>query len=407
MKKALKFLSSMQFAMILLLVLIIACAAGSLGRDDVFRSWWFILITAFLCINLILCNLVRLPSLVRRFKQAADPAFIAGAAPAVSFRCRGSRDAVKKLFEKTGFAWKEEQDGQVCCQKHRIGLWGAWVCHLGILIVILGFGLGQMLKREYVVYGVPGQSKPIGDTSLILTIDDFEVDLREDDTVRQYRTDLTVRNASDGTSKSGTAAVNAPCSLYGMRFYQNSTGWAADIHISKDGESVQEETICAGDFTAVKDKPDLVICLNAFYPDYVLEDGGPKSRTSQLNNPAYLYSVYYQGRMLGMNALMQEEELTIDEYTVTFSDPRSFTLIQVKRDPLTPMALIGGLVTLAGLFLAFYLQTAWIRAGRESDDVWLIGAASWKGGSLFNERLKEEAAECGLTIIEGEDAYEP
>ncbi len=432
MKKALKFLSSMRFALILLLILIIACAAGSLvtqnqtlawytqrysertaallvaaGLDDVFHSWWFIVITAFLCINLFLCNLVRLPSLVRRFKEAADPTCIAGAQAAVSLRCRGSRDEVKRLFEKTGFSWKEGPDGSCFAQKQRIGLWGAWVCHLGILIVILGFGLGQILKQEYSVYGVPGQSKPIGDTPLILTIDDFTVDLRDDDTVRQYRTDFTVRNASDGTSRSGSTGVNAPCSLYGMRFYQNSTGWAADIHILKDGELLQEETVCAGDFTAVSDKPELVIYLNAFYPDYVLEEGTPKTRSSDLNNPAYLYSVYYQGRMLGMNALMQEEELTIDEYTVTFSDPRSYTLIQIKRDPFTPAALIGGLLTLAGLFLAFYLQAAWIRACRVEEDEWLIEAASRKGGAIFNERLKEEAQCCGLMIIEGEEKHEP
>ena len=123
MKKALKFLSSMRFALILLLILILACAAGSLvtqnqtlawytqryseqtaalivaaGLDDVFHSWWFIVITAFLCINLFLCNLVRLPSLVRRFKAAADPSCIAGARAAVSLRCRGSRDDQK--YEK-------------------------------------------------------------------------------------------------------------------------------------------------------------------------------------------------------------------------------------------------------------------------------------------------------------------
>ena len=45
---------------------------------------------------------------------------------------------------------------------------------------------------------------------------------------------------------------------------------------------------------------------------------GPGTASSEIRNPAYLYSVYYMNRMLGMNALLQEEELTIDEYTVTF-----------------------------------------------------------------------------------------
>ncbi|MBQ1909658.1 MAG: cytochrome c biogenesis protein ResB, partial [Bacteroidaceae bacterium] len=37
-------------------------------------AWWFLLLTAFLCGNLLLCNLIRLPQLVRRTKAAADPA---------------------------------------------------------------------------------------------------------------------------------------------------------------------------------------------------------------------------------------------------------------------------------------------------------------------------------------------
>ena len=35
--------------------------------------------------------------------------------------------------------------------------------------------LGQMTQKQYSVYGVPGQTKPIGDLEMALTIDDFRV----------------------------------------------------------------------------------------------------------------------------------------------------------------------------------------------------------------------------------------
>ena len=83
-----------------------------------------------------------------------------------------------------------------------------------------------------------------------------------------------------------------------MKFYQNSTGWAAKVSVAKDGEPMQSEVVCAGEYLAVKDKPDLVIYLNAFYPDYVFTPGvGPATASGQLNNPAYLYSVYYQDQI--------------------------------------------------------------------------------------------------------------
>ena len=343
LKSIWKFLSSMQFAIILLVILIAACAVGSfvtqgqsyswyaaaygeraagailaLRLDDAFHSWWFIVITAFLCLNLLLCNLLRLPSMIKRTR-----------------RIPGGRDAVRR----------------------KAGIWGAWICHLGVLLIILGFGFGQMLKQEYTVYGVPGESKAIGDTGYIITIDSFDIDLRDDDTVRQYTAGITVRNAARAESESAEISVNNPASLFGMRFYQNSTGWAADVHVTKDGEPLQDEVICAGDYIAVKDKPELVIYFNAFYPDYELKEGvGPSTKSSKLNNPAYLYSVYYREQMLGMNALLADEKVTIDEYAVTFSDPQNYTLIQIKRDPLTPVALLGGLVTLLGLFIAFYIK---------------------------------------------------
>ena len=91
MKKIGKFLSSMPFAIILLVLLAAACALSStvsqgqayeyyaaqygertagfilaLQLDDAFHSWWFIGLSAFLCLNMLCCNMIRLPSLVKR-----------------------------------------------------------------------------------------------------------------------------------------------------------------------------------------------------------------------------------------------------------------------------------------------------------------------------------------------------
>ena len=52
------------------------------------------------------------------------------------------------------------------------------------------------------------------------------------------------------------ASVNAPATLFGYKFFQNSYGWGADIRITKDGKPLQTEAVCAGDFLAVKDKPE-------------------------------------------------------------------------------------------------------------------------------------------------------
>lgn len=419
LKKIWKFISSMRFAIALLLALAVACSVSSLitqGQtyswyaqrysertaaiivalhlDDAFHSGWFVAIIAFLCVNLLLCNVLRLPRLVERTKAEARPE--------TALKLEGDVTASGVADPQAAFARLnmsrpipcKTEDGHeaLFAARHTAGLWGAWVCHLGILLLILGFGLGQMTQEQYTVYGVPGQTRRIGETACYLTIDDFRIDRREDGSIAQYTADITVENTASSGPAGGSASVsvNNPATLCGMKFYQNSTGWAAQVDVLKDGQPLQREVVCAGDFLSVKDKEALVILLNAFYPDYVMTPGvGPSSASDQLNNPAYLYSVYYQGQLIGMNALLAGEELTIDEYTVTFSNPQSYTLIQIKRDRFTGLALVGGLTTLLGLLLAFYVQPEKVWAIREADGGWTFHGQSRKGGALFRERFEK------------------
>ena len=427
LKKTWKFLCSMRFAILLLAILAVACSASSLitqnqsyswyaqrysertaalivalRLDDAFHSPWFIVITAFLCLNLTLCNLLRLPQLLRRFRAEGDAAKALSGEGDVSAAGISDPKAVFARLRMPGPTSLKTADGReaLFASKHRAGLWGAWVCHLGILLLILGFGLGQMTQAQYTVYGVPGDTKPIGDTALVLTIDDFVIDRREDGSAAQYTSAITVENTASAGPSGGSAeiSVNHPATLCGMKFYQNSTGWAVTAHVLKDGQPLQTDVICAGDFLPIQDKPDLVVMVNAFYPDYAMVPGvGPSTASDRLNNPAVLYSVYYQGQMLGMNALMDGEVLTIDEYTVAFTDPQAYTLIQIKRDRFTLLALVGALVTMLGLLLAFYVQPARAWAVREPEGSWTMYGQCRKGGAIFRERFS-----AATKISEGE-----
>ena len=418
MKKLLKFLSSMGFAITLLVVLAAACVVASfvtqgqsaswyaevygegtaklitgLGLDDAFHSWWFLTLTAFLCGNLLLCNLTRLKPLIARSKREGDPAS-ALHSPADT-TAEGIEDPLP-VFQRLRLpkpkAYEIEGRKVLFSGKNRAGLWGPWVCHLGILLLIVGFALGQMLHREYTVYGVPGDTKPIGDTGYYLTIDDFEVQLRDDDTVAQYVADVTVFRAPQGSttipdSKSATVSVNHPARLFGFKVYQNSTGYAARITVNEDGTLLQSAVVCAGEGIEIADAPGLFVYLNAFYPDfYLLPGAGPTTLSGRMNNPAYLYSVTYRDSMVGMNYWQENEDLiTVNDYSITFSEPQSYTLLQVKVDRFQGVALLGGLITLLGLILAFYLLPARAWAVENEAGTWTVYGQSRKGGALFRE----------------------
>ncbi|MBQ5568620.1 MAG: cytochrome c biogenesis protein ResB, partial [Oscillospiraceae bacterium] len=97
-RKIWKFLTSMKFAVALLVILAIACSLASLvtqGQtyswyaqrysertaaliialhlDDAFHSPWFITITAFLTLNLLFCSISQIKGLLARTRAAKLP----------------------------------------------------------------------------------------------------------------------------------------------------------------------------------------------------------------------------------------------------------------------------------------------------------------------------------------------
>ena len=410
LKKRLGFLFSMKFALVILVLFVLVCIAGSVipqgeiqavyenaypgwsglilaaGLDDVFHSWWFILLTLLLCGNLLGCNLLHLSPIVRKMKQKTRP--LPAGEEGIPFS--GDPDA---LLKEMGFRkWEQYEQGRYAI-RHRVGFLGAWLTHLGILVIIAGFALGQMFTVNYSVFGVPGEEKPIADTGLTLAIDDFSIALREDDTVEQYTASLTLKKGETGEQWSGQASVNHPWDAGGLRFYQNSTGWAADMAIYKGEALVQAETLCAGEYRAVADLPELVVMFRAFYPDYTQDETGmPTSASGQIVDPGYLYMLYYNGELLGMNVLRSGEKITVSDYTILFTNPRSYTLIQIKHDPFTSLAGVGGAILLFALFAAFYLRPEELWLMPEGGG-WRVYGRSRKGSELFREKLAQKIKE--------------
>ena len=335
MKKVWKFLTSMKFAIILLVILSLAMAGGSfipqkltlaeytnmyseraaaaifaLGLDDVFHSWWFLALFILLCLDIFFCNVTKLPALLRRVKAAPKP---------------------------------------------KAGVFGPFVSHVGMLLLIIGFVLGQVTKEEYTVYGYPGQIKDLGETGISVGIDDFQVSFNEDDSVSQYTAGLVLLD--DSLIVRTQASVNHPAEAMGYKFYQNSFGYTAMVRVTKGGETVEEGRILAGSGFSFKDNANITLFFNAFYPDYVYVEGsGPATQSGVMRNPGYLYSIYYGDTMLGMNVLQAGEKITIDDYTVVFEEPGYYTVLQVKKDSFTWLVFVGGIVLLVGLFLSFYVR---------------------------------------------------
>ena len=402
LKKIYKFIASMKFAIILLIVVAIACVIGSLvpqgemfdqyrnaysertaafilafHLDDVFHSWWFVALVALLCLSVLLCNLTRLRSLIRVTKSAASPEHALSETPTASVS--GVADPAPVMKRLRFFRPVQTTvDGKTILfgYRNRPGFWGAWICHIGIVLIVLGYAFGQMTLFSTEVYGTPGQTKPIENTPYEVTIDDFRTERNETGFIEQYVSALTVRNTSTGETQSGTSSVNHPAVLGGYKFYQTASGNAARVTIAENGVPFESADLCVGEELTISFVPGLSLYLNAYEPDHN-------------GKPAYQVLFFYNGQHMdvGKNYFAPGGVIDLDPYTITLSDPLEYTLLRVKKDSFAWLVLVGAILTALGLFLALYVVPETVWAVKAEDGTWTLNGKSKKLAPLFIEQF--------------------
>ena len=398
LKKICKFIASMRFAIILLVVVAIACVVGSLvpqgeqfalyrdsyaertaafilafHLDDVFHSWWFIALVALLCLSVLLCNLTRVRSLILLTKNAADPSRAIAEMPTATASGVADPEPVFRRLHfyrpvKTAFDGKDVLFG---C-RNRLGFWGAWVCHIGIVLIVLGYAFGQMTLFSTEVYGTPGQTKPIENTPYEVTIDDFQIDRSETGFIEQYVSTLTVKNAETGETQRGTSSVNHPAVLGGYKFYQTASGYATRVTIAEDGTAFESADLCVGEELTIDFLPGFSLYLAAYEPDHN-------------GKPAYQILFFYNGQHMDVGKTYFAPGAVIDmsPYAITLSEPIDYTLLRVKKDSFTWLVALGAVLTALGLFFALYVVPETVWAVKGEDGTWTVNGRSKKLAPLF------------------------
>ena len=407
MKKKLSFLYSMKFGVSLLAILIIVCVFGSfiqqgrvesyylnlygnaghlilaLGMDDVFHCWWVIILAAFLIINLVLCSIIRFPVLLKKYRFGYVAERLDKIEP---FRLETSLNK-EEAGKVLGYNNPIRFDRGLYYVKGKAGIWGSWLCHLSIIITILGYGAGQLLSIDTSIYGVPGQTKTVqgADETIEIKINDFEIGLRDDFTVEQYTSNLTV-TLEDGRTATGISQVNYPLDAFGYRFYQNSTGWANILSVYKGEETIYDGVLCAGESYTLEEFP-LTFLFAQFYPDFALIDGEPMTLTPYLKNPTSVFALYYNQDLIDMNIVEMEKAIEVDDYVFVLHHPQQYTLIQILYDPTMSFVLVGAILMLVSLYLCFYMTTSelWIV---EEDGKTVVYAYARRGSVLLEQTIK-------------------
>lgn len=334
MKKGLRWIASMRFAVMILIAIGLGSVIGSLipqhaspdaytaqygetasriilqlGFDRVFTTWWYIAMIGLMCTSLLFCVVFRVKPLQQMIRR------------------HGWSGATQKL--------------------------GSWLLHIGILCTILFFAIGNATAYDSTLYNVPGTTTPVEGIPYAVQIDDFQVILRDDGSVESYITTAKIQNDQGEVLKEADIEVNHPMNVDGYQYSQTAMGYAVDATILRNGESIGTAVLFNKEYVTA-DSEKLIIEMVDLFPDYVMTAQGPGTASSAMRNPYVLYRAYYMGSAIGMEARPMDRPITIEEYNIIFSNPRMYTLLSVRKDAFAKATAGSAALLVAGILMVFY-----------------------------------------------------
>ena len=386
MKKVFRYMRSMRFG-ILLLCLIAACSvAGTVipqGREiawyaqnypsahpviltfrlnRVFESWYFITLLVLLCLNLSLCSLLRIRTVVHASHVETERA--AALPDTVLLRPEG----VEKLR-----AWLEDRhcrsvelDGAVVYHKNGIGRYGTFLLHLSILLTLVFGALALYTPTVTDQSCMPGESILLEDGTEIQVLD-FHI---TDETGRlDYRSHVQVTLPDGRRSEEAELSVNHPFSFGAYKLFQQSFGTAGSVTVTNletggtDDFLLTEQAYLSADGITG-------IFYETLYPDFIRDPSGNVTfitiTEGSYPNPIYQFEVISDGEFTPTLAV-PGDELELTGLRFTFNSPVEYPGIRIKHVSRLFNALLiaSFMLMIAGLTLAFFFDPVLVKTDAE------------------------------------------
>ncbi len=391
--------------------------AMRLGLDQVYRSWWFIMVLALMALNLIMVTWVRVPHVWRLSRETdavllSDPLVPKTAFTRVWETPLPPLEALDRAREalRSEFPRPVQKDGPqkrlLVGERHFISLWAAHIVHLGLLLLLLAGVLKILFGSSQSVAISEGQSNdvpveqvtwaprierlplPFAGWSVPLPLlyrrglgkADFQVYLERFD-VRYYpgsaapslfRSDVRILRHGQ-VQKTASILVNSPLAVGDLLLYQASWGYdglySAEFEVTLPGQKDRLDVVAPYRQRVKLLDTGWDLEVTDFLPDAVMDSPGKLvNGGDELDNPAIRVEFWRHGAMRTLTwfvyampdiQMAKVPGLKVVGKTV---DPVAFTVLQANRDPGAPLAGLGAALVLLGTFSAFYLfyRKAWV-----------------------------------------------
>ena len=409
MKKILNYLRSMRFGILLLILIAVFSIVGSVipqGKElswyvenypnihpallilqfhRIFKSWYFVLLLVLLCLNLTLCSVLRIFSVVRASKtELADTARL----PVIRLPQAG-QELLEQHLAAASCRRADFGETRVYC-KRRFGRYGSFVTHLAILLTVLFGAAALYLPQVFDRDCMPGESVllPAKDGAAAFSVGSFRA---TDESGRlDFTSELTI-TLPDGRSKSGEISVNHPMSFGPYKVYQQTYGTAGSITVT-NLSSGGSDTFTMTDLSFLSMDNVSGVWFVALYPDYILNPDG-KIMPVDTGDRSYPHPVYYvqtvEGENKAMRLMQPGDAIEIEPLRFTFNDPVSYPGLRIKHTPQLVNALLIACFALmiAGLTVTFFLPPVLVKV---DDEGYAVGGPKPEGTRIELQALLQD-----------------
>ncbi|MBQ9325972.1 MAG: cytochrome c biogenesis protein ResB [Clostridia bacterium] len=380
MRRSLRFFRSMRFGMILLVLVMALSVVGSLipqkeqamtyvraygaekatllmalGWNDLFHTWYFLALEGLLCINLLLCSILRFPRTVHAGEQLMKTAEDSS----TETPCDSAQlQRMKEFLLSHGFRKRNAATGEVYT-RHFLGFYGSFLTHLSILWVLLFGSLVLMTPQTEDLTVMPGESLVLSDGTRILC-ESFHIE--DGQGKLDYASTLHAISADGKQEKIQEIRVNEPMRFGNYKVYQQTYGTAGRVRIVNHATET-EDTLFLTESCFLSIDGQNGVYFEALYPGFVQDDDGNYTLVTNTSgsypDPVYRIQTIAEGMSTSVLAF-PDETLSLGEIDFTFLLPAEYPGLRIKH---VSSVLYGALyfgfgLMIAALYLCFFMVPA-------------------------------------------------
>lgn len=387
-----------------------------LGLNRVFTSAWFIALVFLLSVALCITSwqqFVKAYVLFRRHSLPPPPDLIVNVKPS-------SPGVFEKIMEIKGFKKRlmpgvkcEKEEWFSLWSKHRWGVWGGFILHAGLLIVILSslyafafqkWGFVQLIEGDtFSGRGEDFISQSRGvlagsfEPGFQIHLKKFIRDYWDTEELKELRSEVVI---SDGITERNLSVIKGePVAVGHVKIYQSGYfGYTVKLSLVK-----KEEEVVPSYFSldmAERGKP-LVGRTDFPKSAYICRFALQLDRTGNslyARDPSLQVRFFKDGREIRSAVLALGEETIVEGNRFRFVEIRNWSGFFFTENRLLPLVYIGFFLSMTGIFVIYLFSPQAIyfsfTEGGDRQLVLSVAVSCRRGKRLLLEELREALIKC-------------